>query len=161
MHNENTFALGLVKDNKLGEIQFSRISLYVSADERSVKDDYLKECLSFIRQLHQERIDSLYASSDEKRQVYMITIQFINQSLATIFLDFNYHHAPDYIKKFEISGKKALYQYDSRQKDAFASDFLKPEPYLPSYEENWLDSIWLAELLTKIEYSIKHNQLLI
>lgn len=161
MHIENTFALDMVKAGKLGEIQFSRISLYISAEEQTLKNDYIKECLSFIRQLHQERIDSLYASSDDKRQVYMITIQFINQSLATIFIDFNYHHAPRYIKKFEISGKKSLYQYDSRQKDAFDSDFLEPEPYVPSYEENWLDSIWLAELLTKIEHSIKHNQLFV
>ncbi|MBO1304735.1 hypothetical protein JZO70_01070 [Enterococcus sp. 669A] len=160
MHAENIHALSLAEQGELGEIDFTRITISTSCNSEIKKEEIIKENLSFVRSLHQNQIKSLYASSNAEETVFLISLQFLNDSLSNIFLDFTFSDSDSYIKKFEISGSDGIYEYHSGQHSAFYSNFLISGPYDPCFYSSVLDNIWLDELLQSIKQSSKQNILM-
>ena len=159
MHPEYEFAIELVKEGKLGQIEFTRFTLASPADQLTDQHDLIKEALIFIRSIHQEQIISLYASRTVNQNVLMVTLQFHNQALCHLFFDFSKRHAA-FNKHFEIVGNLGVYQFNNQEPSAFTADFLTAEPYEPRFQQSILDNIWLEELLTKIQRSWRENTII-
>lgn len=157
MHKENAHALSLVRSGHFGEVNFTRMTLMTNCNTKTGKENLMREILSFVRSLHQDRIDTVYASSNPERSVYLISLQFFNYSLSNILLDFSFKEKEDYLKKFEIAGSDGIYQYNSSQENTFHSTFLKGGPYKTDLTLSSLETIWLDELLKEIELSISKN----
>lgn len=160
MHPENQHALSLVSAGKIGQVNFTRLTLATQCKTISDKEAIMKEVLDFIRALHRDRIDTLYATCHKAAAVYLISLQFFNHSLANILLDFSYQDSDNYLKTFEIAGTRGIYQYDSQQEHSFSSNFLNQGTYQAQTDFSPVDNIWLNELLREIELSIRNNQLI-
>lgn len=159
MHPEDEFAIALVKEGKLGQIEFTRFTLACPAAQPIKQHDFIKEALIFIRSIHQEQIISLYASRTVNQKVLMVTLQFQNQALCHLFFDFSERHG-SFNKHFEIVGNFGIYQFNNQEPASFSADFLKTEPYQPRFQQSILDTIWLDELLNKIQRSCIENTII-
>lgn len=159
MQPENSYTIDLVKTGQLGHIEFTRLTLATTAEDREYQRNIIKETLIFIRALHQEQIDSLYAARTKDQQTFLITLQFRSRALCHLFFDFSYRDETSFIKRFEVTGTSGSYQFNNQSQPSLDADFLTTGPYRPRYQLSVLDNIWLEEILAKIDRSCEDNTL--
>lgn len=159
MRTELAYPLSLIDEGKLGIIEFTRYSLSVNEQKKEKKERILIETLAFILHSHKAQLSSLKASSDSLGNVLLVTLQFDNQSLANLLLNFTHRQeTPSFLKKFELAGSKAMYQYDSIQKNSFYSNFILDDPYQVELNLSAEEQDGITDILKKIYWSINEKK---
>lgn len=155
MRQEQIFAIQTIYAGEIGQVEISRISLTSSASPEK-QTDILIELLYFILKIHRVDIQVLYASATKDQQVSLITLQFSDQTLSNLLVDFTNPTTND-LMRIEITGSEGLYEYQSLQQDSFYSNFLgsvyEPNLDLPPKEREPI-----IELIEKIKHSIETNE---
>ncbi|MGM0124787.1 hypothetical protein IGI37_002181 [Enterococcus sp. AZ194] len=151
MKIEEAHMLRLVNNGTLGKIEISRYSLSTDSFSKEEEVKIMEEVLEFLLACHKHRPKRIYASSNNERSLYIITMQFVNQSLCNLLLDFS-RSVTGYRKLVELSGAVGMYQYDSLQPTSFHSTYLSQANYLPENKAQNSVNI-VQELMRKIEES--------
>lgn len=154
MKAEHEDILKQIREDALGEITFTRYDLATALKEAKQIDFILKEALQFLFLCHQSNLETLYASHESTQKIYLITLQFQNQSLCNLFIDGALKNEHVYTKQIEIVGTKGLYQYNSSYNRGLSSNFILPGDYRPDYQEGSLDDIWLSHFVQQIHQAI-------
>ncbi len=154
MKAEHEDILNQIRKDTFGEITFTRYDLATALKEDQQIDFILKEALQFLFLCHQSNLETLYASHESTQKIYLITLQFQNQSLCNLFIDGAAKNEQVYKKQIEIVGTKGLYQYNSSYDRGLTSNFILPGNYIPDYQEGRLDDIWLSRFVQQIYQAI-------
>ena len=160
MKIEHQDILEQIQNETIGEVTFSRYDLATGIDTEKQLDMLLKEALQFLLLCHQSHLETIFASYEKKHHIYLITMQFQNQSLANLLIDGSSINQLKFSKQIEIVGTNSLYQFNSADERGFASNFIHPGNYLPDYNENALDNIWLSNLLYQIHESSQQKKII-
>lgn len=160
MKIEHQAILEQIKQGKIGDITFSRYDLSTGIDYDKQLDFILKEALQFLLRCHQSHLETLFASYEPTHQIYLITLQFQNQSLANLFLDASSVNEQHFKKQIELVSTNGLYQFNSADTRGFSSNFIPAGNYQPNYNETSLENIWLSNLIYQIHDSINKKQII-
>ncbi|WP_314064551.1 hypothetical protein [uncultured Vagococcus sp.] len=140
----------------LTNIQFSRIFLSATVSSEALKTAIFSEIFYLLFHCHQTKVATLYASATPNKSIYLITLQFKDQSLANIMVDFT-NQRQQHIRKIEIVSDNSIYNFDSSTEDAFYSDYILNGNYIPDYEQENPYDQQIKELLLGIDTSITNN----
>lgn len=158
MRVEHQAILQQIQTQQLGSVTFSRYDLATGIESEAQIDLLLKEALQFLLLCHQSPLETIYGSYAAQHQIYLLTIQFKNQSLCNLFIDASIANQQNYQKQIEIVGTQGLYQYHSADRRGFSSNFILPGNYQVDYQEASLENIGLSNLVFQIKESIKNNE---
>lgn len=158
MRIEHQAILQQIQTQQLGSVTFSRYDLATGIESEAQMDLLLKEALQFLLLCHQSPLETIYGSYDVQHRIYLLTIQFKNQSLCNLFIDASMANQQNYQKQIEIVGTQGLYQYNSADRRGFSSNFILPGNYQVDYQEASLENIGLSNLVFQIKESIKNNE---
>lgn len=160
MKLEHRDILNRIQQDEFGEITFSRYEVATGLMSVTHLDKIFKEALQFLALCHQNNLETLYASRHLDPDVYLVTLQFQNQSLANLLIDGSPQHNMHYTKQIEMVGPNGIYQYNSLFNRGFSSDFLQEGNYQPQFQEDSLENLWLSGLVEKIQESIQTDSII-
>lgn len=160
MKVEHEDILEQLHQGDMGDVTFSRYDVATGIEYDKQLDFILKEALQFLLLCHQSHLETIFASYEPKNQIYLITMQFKNQSLSNLFIDASDINNQNFKKTIEIVGTNSLYQFNSADERGFASTFIQSGNYLPDYNETSLENIWLSNLIYQIHDSIQHKKII-
>ena len=109
MRMEHLAIIKQIQEERFGSVTFSRYDLATGVETNDQVDILLKEALQFLLLCHQSAIETIYGSHEERHQIYLITLQFIDQSLCNLFIDASPTNQQNYQKQIEIVGTQGLY----------------------------------------------------
>lgn len=158
MKMEHQAILQQIQMDQLGSVTFSRYDLATGIETHAQLELMLKEALQFLLLCHQSPLETVYGSYEAEHLIYLITMQFKNQSLCNLFIDASDANQQNYQKQIEIVGTKGLYQYNSADRRGFSSNFILPGNYQVDYQEASFENIGLSNLVFQIKESIKNNE---
>lgn len=160
MKIEHRDILNHLRQGGLNDVTFSRYDLSTGIDHDKQLDFILKEALQFLLLCHQSHLETILASSEPTHRLYLITIQFQDQSLSNLFIDASKVNDQQFKKEIEIVSTDGLYHFNSADERGFHSNFIQPGNYQPEYNEASLDNIWLSNLTYQIYDSIQENKII-
>ncbi|MFC4698343.1 hypothetical protein [Enterococcus aquimarinus] len=160
MKIEHHAILKEMEKGTIGKLTFSRYDVATGIAHERHLELILKEALQFLLQCHQSNLETLFASCEPDHQVYLITMQFQNQSLSNLLIDGSPSNNQHFKKQIELVSTNGLYQFNSADPRGFSSTFIQPGNYQPEYDEASLENIWLSNILYQIQDSITKNQII-
>ncbi|MHC5269848.1 hypothetical protein ACYSNO_11840 [Enterococcus sp. LJL98] len=160
MKIEHQDILEQIKNKRIGDVTFSRYDLATGIESKQQQQFILKEALQFLLLCHQSHLETIFASHEPQQQIYLVTMQFQDQSLSNLFIDGSPVNQQKFVKKIEIVGTNSLYQFHSADERGFSSNFILPGNYFPDYDEASLDNIWLSNLVYQIHDSMNQKKII-